>query len=1297
MLESKLRETLSMNHFAGVLQLNCKHSKYVTHSLFNSDLTSLFTIISLQEPYVNPIDNLPLNFTNWTLVCPAPPTLSEGDRPRACLYIRRDLDPIINPIHSPSQNLAACTVSLRDYTILVASVYNPQTTLDGFEAFTKMLQTSPLTTQLLSTLCTTDANLHSPLWNPSHSKTHDKDADTLLDMLTDWGLILRSPKGIPTFGVRSAHTEGTSIDQVWVNEEFDDATISCTIDEDDVVSHQSDHQAILTIFSTEATATNTTVHQSSRKKNWNKVNGELLKSELTSTLPPIHPLTTQEEVETFDNLLRKAIVDGLNNNSPNEAPHGKHKKWWRPEVLDPLRKEATRLRRRAKKSGTPESQVAYKNARNTFNRAIDKAKEDSWRQYLSNIDHTNLFQAKRIATGRQASSLVSTIITAEGKTCATNEEKAEALFSATCIATTPCRLNNTNNLTFPLTDRPSEERTLTLLSVITTESLQATIDDLPPKKAPGGDGIQNWIWKLVWDKVKSHVKFLFQCITITGIIPQAWKQAVTVMIPKPGKPDYTQASAYRPIALLITLSKVYEKLVTTHLSGYAEKLGLLHGGHYGGRPNRSSQEALVHLVTWIKREWSKGKVVGALFADVNSAFPSVHHPRLLDTLEKRGINTQTLNIVHDFLTSRSTTLTFNGFESQSFPLDHDLPQGSPLSPLLYLLYNSSLLEVTDSIPTATALGFVDDVVLLSSANDTHLLGSQMRTLSFRQQQWAKDHGAIFDAKKTFWVLFSLQDHEVLPTIDFANRKQIRPSPSARWLGITIDNKLSVKQHRLEVLAKGRQRAGFLAGLSKASWGIPPKLFRTLMTTTIHATTDYGAMAWLPAEPPKFFTDQLTIIDNLGAKAALGALSTTPAVFLRHDLNLPPPKARLQSKILSFMARSLAKPASHPFFQLIQQAQRAHPKSHRNPFHQFFQHPLHREFEEFVTQIPVDPASTLVRPTNLSTIIQLNKSIAKSNTLALKPSPHHLLVFSDGSRIPEKTTAAASWCANTNTSKSEQLGPARSQGIYLAEYQGVQLGLRLAQENTTTTTRRATIVLDNQGVVKDLRSNSSSISSLDNRHQTYKMLRCLQQSHPSMNVTVRWCPGHQDIPGNTKADKIANSLAKQELPANFPNSPNTAAFLAAIKEWRTTQTEHFDDKDRKRLGHPPQPQRHLKALGHLLKHEVAAITQLRSGHAPLNAHLSRFKQLLDPVCDCQEGIETTDHFLFICQNHDQPREKLEYAFHKHSIAMSKKILSDPSCFRLVADYCNSTWRFANQWRWAKTTDQPLPQAKSLPID
>lgn len=521
---------------------------------------------------------------------------------------------------------------------------------------------------------------------------------------------------------------------------------------------------------------------------------------------------------------------------------------------------------------------------------------------------------------------------------------------------------------------------------------------------------------------------------------------------------------------------------------------------------------------------------------MKSAFPSVHHPRLLTTLEAKGFHSQTLNLLHNFLDNRKTTLAFNGFESRAFGLTHGLPQESPLSPLLYLLYNNALLEITDKIETASALGFIDNVVFLTTASDKHFLRSQMQTLAFRQNTWAKAHGAIFDTKKTFWAIFDPKDHgssrKNQPTVNFVDRKSILPEHKARWLGIMIDDMLTFSQHRTEVIAKGNQRAGFLASLSKTAWGIQPKLMTTLLTTTIHAALDYGVAAWLPFEPPQYFTDKLSIIDNTCARAYLGALPSTPAIFLRHDLNLTPPKIRIQAKIMTFMASALTKPAHSPIYGFVKQAQNLNPRCHHNPFHQFSQHPVSKELAEFIHQIPLDPSEILIWPPNYTTVIQENENMAKADANSLSATLEHVVIFTNGSRIPTSTTAAAAWCKNTEKSSFKHPGTAQTHSFYQAEYRGVQMGLKMALRTASIHTRRTTILLDNQGVIKDLRSNKLPISTMYDRKETYKMMNCLHSAFPEMKIAIRWCPGHAGVYRNEIIGKIANKKAKTKLPEDF---------------------------------------------------------------------------------------------------------------------------------------------------------------------
>lgn len=511
-------------------------------------------------------------------------------------------------------------------------------------------------------------------------------------------------------------------------------------------------------------------------------------------------------------------------------------------------------------------------------------------------------------------------------------------------------------------------------------------------KAPGPDSIQNWVWALSWEVIKNHVFVLFNATTTLGYIPLRWKIAKTVMLAKPGKSDYSQPGAYRPIALLNTLSKLYEKSLARHMSQLAESHGILHPGHYGARPGRSSQEALIHLISWTKAHWRAGRIVGAIFADVKSAFPSVHHPRLIHSLKHYQFHPELVNIINGFLVERQTYLSFNGFHSKNFPLIHGLPQGSPLSPLLYLLYNNSLLSVPETQSLSTSLGFVDDVILMTAALNIRELQPKVQRLADDQIRWAERHGAIFDADKSKWMIFTPSTiDDTSQSIDFGSRKNLRPAQDTKWLGVTLDKHLKFKKHRDDVIAKGKKRANFLSSLSNTKWGIPPNLFRILITSTVHAATDYAAAAWMSLPIPRFYVDKLSTIDAICATKALGALKNSPHIFLQHDLNLIPPDVRLTAKIANTVALIASRPPSHPLYHFYQHARKTRPLAHRSPLHSYFQSPIAEIFRIFADIQQPDSTIPLPLTPNFSTLIIPEKDRAIDAIKVLRPSAVHVIV------------------------------------------------------------------------------------------------------------------------------------------------------------------------------------------------------------------------------------------------------------------------------------------------------------------
>ena len=92
-----------------------------------------------------------------------------------------------------------------------------------------------------------------------------------------------------------------------------------------------------------------------------------------------------------------------------------------------------------------------------------------------------------------------------------------------------------------------------------------------------------------------------------------------IVLRKPDKPNYEVPKAYRPIVLISTMSKVLTALITDNISQLVEQHRLLPKTHFGGRPGRTTTDAIHYLVHRVKQAWANGQVASALFLDVEGA------------------------------------------------------------------------------------------------------------------------------------------------------------------------------------------------------------------------------------------------------------------------------------------------------------------------------------------------------------------------------------------------------------------------------------------------------------------------------------------------------------------------------------------------------------------------------------------------------------------------------------------------------------------------------------------------------
>ncbi len=153
------------------------------------------------------------------------------------------------------------------------------------------------------------------------------------------------------------------------------------------------------------------------------------------------------------------------------------------------------------------------------------------------------------------------------------------------------------------------------------------------------------------------------------------------------------------------------------------------------------------------------------------------------------------------------------------PTPTGVPQGSPISPILYLIYNADLLEQC-ATAGATAYGWVDDVGILAEGSNETATIELLRKAHDKAWQWAQRHASVFAPEKYELLHFvnpkgSIQPLNTSLTVIGKNQEEIiiKPKQEARYLGVWFDPQLTFEAHRTRALAKASGTLEAMRGLT----------------------------------------------------------------------------------------------------------------------------------------------------------------------------------------------------------------------------------------------------------------------------------------------------------------------------------------------------------------------------------------------------------------------------------------------------------------------------------------------------
>ena len=722
-----------------------------------------------------------------------------------------------------------------------------------------------------------DFNRHHPLWDRDediHLFTGQatRDAEGLIRLLADHNMQMVLPKGVPTLQhMRSKRYSRP--DNIFSTPGIEDLVIKCEVDAS-LRPTSTDHFPIITHILLPQERINSPPSFNFRETDWDEFRKKLKpRLQLTPDRPTINNV---EQLNNAIDDLTQALQDTTKEVVKRSKSRPDAKRWWNSELIK-MRKELNRIRSdsynfRATANHTSHRELKKKS--NKYGEAIIQAKRSHWASYLEEMTVNEIWTANkyiREPAGDGGNPRIPTLKTknAAGQEISTNsnEEKAN-LLAKTFFPPPPALINDYTDFIYP---EPLPDPLQ-----LTEDQLRKHIFKSAPYKAHGPDDIPNAVIQQCEPLIRERLIRIYQAILNLGIYYDPWKDFTTVVLRKPGKSSYEVPKAYRPIALLSCLAKVLTSIVAETISNLVETHQLLPKTHFGGRPGRTTTDAIHYLIHKVKSAWRNDQVASVLFLDVEGAFPNAVTDRLIHNLKRRRIPTKLVEFVAQLLTNRRTRLRFDDYTSEYREITNGIGQGDPLSMLLYILYNADLLEIPDDDSQEDALGYVDDIALIASGNTFEESTQRLKNMMTKEDgglQWSIEHNSKFEVTKSAIIHLTRKtipdpetNHGRLPLERpklILDGQEVKEATCFKYLGIRIDAQLRWKEQAQRATANATKWILQYRRHTRPSTGVGSKLMRQLYLSVALPKITYGLDVWYtPPSKPAGYTK------NTGSVGAL---------------------------------------------------------------------------------------------------------------------------------------------------------------------------------------------------------------------------------------------------------------------------------------------------------------------------------------------------------------------------------------------------------------------------------------------
>lgn len=667
-------------------------------------------------------------------------------------------------------------------------------------------------------------------------------------------------------------------------------------------------------------------------------------------------------------------------------------------------------------------------------------------------------------------------------------------------------------------------------SDFTDAELQTALFQLKRNTAPGPDKITYGMLRNIPDNKLDELLRHINEVWATGELPEEWKEAHVIMLPKPGKLPNTPANL-RPISKTSCMGKLMEKMALNRLEWHLEATNQLAHTLVGFRKHVSTQDVAKMIKEQVYDNPSTVQQRTIVAVDLKRAFDNVTHEAILRNLRETNPGNRMYRYVKNFLKDRTVRiLDPEGQPSEPYPLCRGTPQGSILSPMLFNITMKNLPTKLNAIPNLHHAIYADDISIWCTTGNPGQQEETIQTGLNIIHEHANAIGLQCSPDKSEYVVVinhprqkMAEEQRKLMSLHIGGTL-IPRRPAIKILGFIWQQDGKSTEWTAKTVKQLNQIYNMIARITRYNRGMKEHELRKIVEATAYSRVMYS-----------YPYTQLTQTQKRKIKAVLRKC---------HRLELGTPKYAATALVNATAIHNTLEEKS----EIQQEAQR-----HRLTTSQQGRKILSSlgYSTERLPEIPTPPPPwesiphLTVRPIPKHMHPEVDSERRKSRATHLK-DPCHDIYYTDASFTNSNATTAS-------------VGPkghvvrrhANVPSVTAAEIQAIAEAATLHSH----TTNELTIRTDSQDALRAYAKN-------DLPEHILGLLTQYMTNHPHLRIYLEWVPGHQAIEGNERAHALSRDNTEPSVPIGWPQAYDPREDRAEQRKKRRTFLKEMREEQRK---------------------------------------------------------------------------------------------------------------------------------------